>query len=80
MSKTIENYIESDNLKFSLPLNKIGFYGEDGEAGRLEWTKEGMTFTGNADESAKIFFNDFLKVYVENYIKELIKEDLKNEN
>ena len=61
---TIETY---------LPPNNMTFHNNNGEVGRLEWDKEGMTFTGKADESAKIFFNDFLKGYVDNYIKELLK-------
>jgi hypothetical protein len=77
MSETIVNYIDSANFHFALPPNNITFNAEGGEVGRLEWTKEGITFTGKADESAKIFFNDFLKMYFDNYIKELIKEDLK---
>ena len=65
-------------LKFSAPPtpHNMTFHNEDNkEVGRLEFGKEGMEFTGNADESAKIFFNDFLKGYVDGFIKELLRKE-----
>jgi len=67
-----DNFIDIDAYA---PPNSIVFGGESGEAGKLEFTKEGMKFTGNADESAKIFFDHFLKGYVDNYIKDLLKKE-----
>ena len=61
-------------LETSAPPNSITFDGKDGEMGRLEFTKEGMKFTGKADESAKIFFDHFLKGYVDSYIKDLLRK------
>ena len=40
------------------------------EIGKLEITKEGLKFTGKADESAKVFFDCCLKNLVDEYIKE----------
>ena len=68
----------SGKLQFSTPPtpHDITFHNEDNkEVGRLEFTKEGMKFTGNADESAKIFFDLFLKGYVDEFIKDLLTRD-----
>lgn len=57
------------------PPNNITFHNEKGkEVGRLEFGEKGMKFTGNADESAKVFFDHFLKGYVDDYIKDLLKK------
>ena len=46
------------------------FCGENyQEIGRLSWATGKFTFTGNAEESAKIFFNYHLKPFVDNYIE-----------
>ena len=39
------------------------------EVGRLSWDKGKFQFEGNADKSAKIFF-DYLKGYVDLYLEE----------
>lgn len=45
--------------------------------GRIFWDKGIMVFEGNAEESAKIFFEEFLKPYIDNYIEsEMKKEEL----
>ena len=69
-------------LEFTPPPHNMTFHNENNkEVGRLEFGKDGMTFTGNADESAKIFFDHFLKGYVDGFIKELLKKEEKiNEN
>jgi len=57
------------------PPHNMTFTNEKGdEVGRLDFEKE-MKFTGNADESAKIFFEHFLKGYVDDYIKDLLKKE-----
>ena len=65
-------FIDSDVYT---PPNAIVFDNENKEVGRLEFTKDGMKFTGNADESAKIFFDLFLKGYVDEFIKDLLKKE-----
>jgi hypothetical protein len=67
-SNIYENYKTPHNITFHNEENK--------EVGRLEFGGKGMFFTGNADESAKIFF-EYLETMFGNYIKELIKEDYK---
>jgi hypothetical protein len=45
--------------------------------GRISWEKGVMIFEGNAEESAKIFFEGWLKQFVDEYIKsETEKEEL----
>lgn len=52
------------------PTYSLKFHGEKGEVGTLSWETEELQFTGEADESARIFFEYFLKQYVDGYIKE----------
>lgn len=41
---------------------KIVFFGTDGnEIGVLDWNSDKMNFEGNAEESARIFFNCLIK-------------------
>jgi len=47
------------------PTRNIVFCDETKEVGRLEWNGGVMTFTGSAEESAKIFFNEVIRRYVE---------------
>ena len=51
-------------------------WGGDKEVGRLEWKTGKLIFTGDAEESAKVFFNQFLKPMVDAYIEENCKEKL----
>lgn len=44
--------------------------------GRILWKKGVMTFEGNADESARIFFEEFLKPYIDDYIKSELEEEI----
>jgi hypothetical protein len=39
------------------PPTSFIFQGEQGEIGRLSWGDGTFRFTGNADESAKLFFS-----------------------
>lgn len=44
----------------------ITFYGKDNkEIGRLDWSSGEMQFTGNADQSAKLFFDNLIAKNVE---------------
>ena len=67
--------MKSVNSEETVPAPHVmTFHNEKGvEVGRLDFEKE-MKFTGNADESAKIFFDHILKGYVDDYIKEQIKK------
>jgi len=41
----------------------IHFQGDHGEAGKLEFDEHGeLTFSGNADEAAKVFFDCVIKI------------------
>lgn len=66
-----------NNLSFETftPPNSITFHNGGSEVGRLEFTKEGMKFTGKADESAKVFFDNYLKGLVDDYIKDLLRKE-----
>jgi len=45
----------------------------DPVVGELSWSTGKFVFTGNADESAKVFFEYFLKSLVDEYIEERLK-------
>ena len=66
-----DNFVESDNNATEVlritPQRNISFSNESEEVGRLSWNDGVMVFTGDADESAKIFF-DYLKEHIDNYI------------
>ena len=47
----------------------IVIMGADGEVGRLSWDEGRFAFSGNMAESAQIFFDNFLKPLVDNYIE-----------
>lgn len=42
---------------------KILFFKENSEVGSLDWNDGVMKFIGNADESAKLFFDNIIKRY-----------------
>jgi len=45
------------NPIFYKPNRNITFHGEDGEVGKLTWDDGRFHFEGDADESARIFFD-----------------------
>lgn len=56
------------------PVPTSIIFGND--IGKLSWEDGKMKFEGNADESARIFFEEFLRPYIDSYIKsELEKEE-----
>jgi len=55
---------------FLVPSTAIVIGTQDKELGRLEWKTGKLIFTGDAEESAKVFFNEFLKPMVDQYIEE----------
>jgi hypothetical protein len=52
------------------PMNIAFFDGSD-TVGVLSWEKGELHFEGEADQSAKMFFESFLKPYVEGHFKQL---------
>ena len=50
------------------PTYDIIMHDANGEVGRLTWGEGELKFTGEADESAMIFF-EFLKPYIDEYIE-----------
>ena len=55
------------------------FHNKDNkEIGRLSLKNNKIKFKGNADKSAKVFFEYCLKGYVDEYIKEQIRKEKKN--
>ena len=60
-------------VELAINETDISFYGEDGELGRLTFDDNQIHFEGKADESAKQFFEHFLKPMCDNYIKEQLK-------
>ena len=54
---------------------EITFYNKDNKKiGCLTFGRQTIKFTGKADESAKRFFEMYLKGFVDNYIKEKLKK------
>lgn len=51
------------------PTTIVFEYGEK-EIGRLEWGSGKFHFIGEADQSAKVFLDYFLKPYVDQYIED----------
>lgn len=65
-----ENFIIKGDTS---PIYNLVFTKGSEKIGTLCWDTGELIFTGNADEAAKIFF-DYLKSYVDIYIKENIME------
>ena len=60
---------EGDIITFNLvPQYNIAFWDSKKEVGRLSWDDGVMEFKGDMKESAQRFF-DFLKPYVDEYIR-----------
>ena len=56
------------------PPTAIVFSGAgEKEIGRLDWTDGEFKFVGNADMSAKVFFDYFLKPYIDGYIEDELR-------
>jgi len=65
-SSNISNIIDISSYTST---NIVVFCSDDGEeVGKLNWSTGELKFSGNADESAKLFFN-FLKNYINEYIR-----------
>ena len=48
----------TDTVAFYVPVaSSLSFHGEGGEVGKLTWEGGTFRFAGNADESAKVFFD-----------------------
>ena len=59
--------------------SRITFSGGRGIVGILEWQSGVLTFTGNADESAKVFFDEVIRRYfIVDDIKTRIRRDSNN--
>lgn len=79
-TKLIEEYIIVPSMKKSndgiiqlqpsIQKNSICFYDNNKEIGKLEFDEQVAKFTGNADASAKIFFDAVISTHNE-YIKQL---------
>ena len=52
------------------PANTISFYADGKVVGSLDLGVDPITFTGNADEAAIVFFDSFIRLYDQRY-KEL---------
>lgn len=55
------------------PPTTIVFEHEGEEIGRLEWGSGKFHFIGEADQSAKVFLDYFLKPYVDQYIEDELR-------
>lgn len=68
---------ESKNIKYKdvcielpPPPTSVSFFGGDGKVvGTLSFGDDIMKFEGEADKSAKIFFEHYLKPIIDNYIR-----------
>lgn len=56
----LSEYVNYSNLSFLNKENKI--------VGKLDWSDGTMKFTGDADESGKVFFENMIKHYIRPYI------------
>jgi len=60
------------DFKFNEP-NCIIFWLNGREIGKLSFEEDGIKFEGDADDSAKIFFNQYVKPLVDGYFKEKLE-------
>ena len=60
------------DYKFNEP-NCIIFWLNGREIGKLSFEEDGIKFEGDADESAKILFNQYVKPLVDGYFKEKLE-------
>jgi hypothetical protein len=60
------------DYKFNEP-NCIVFWLNGREIGKLLFEEEEVRFEGDADDSAKIFFNQYVKPLVDGYFKEKLE-------
>ena len=69
---------DNDRLTIEVPPPSYNLYfqNETGTIGTLDWSSGKLVFEGNADESAKIFF-EYLKTYIDSYIDQEIKRSVK---
>ena len=71
-----KNITDNSDLLFVdpyIPPTAI-IFGDD--VGKLSWENGKMRFKGDAYESAKIFFDYFLIMYIDDYIEAQVKEEL----
>uniref|UniRef100_A0A6M3KAA0 Uncharacterized protein n=1 Tax=viral metagenome TaxID=1070528 RepID=A0A6M3KAA0_9ZZZZ len=74
MENSILEFANSDKLLHITnitPSYSMTFSKDGKEAGKLEWDEGVFKFTGEVQESAKVFF-DFLKPLVDDYIRSKI--------
>jgi hypothetical protein len=65
----VDNPISLNELEKEVLHCNIIFYNDDNDIiGKLDWSSGKFIFTGEAEESAKIFF-DFIKKYSNQLIK-----------
>jgi len=60
-------------MNFKPDYNMI-FSNDDGEVGKMDWNDGTFKFSGDADESAKVFLG-FLKPYLDEYVANKLKDD-----
>ncbi|MBC8179978.1 hypothetical protein H8E88_02530 [candidate division KSB1 bacterium] len=70
--ENIASKTDALTVDFPVPLPTFNFFNGTETVGKLSFAGPKMIFTGNADESAKIFF-DFLKKYIDPYIEQGMK-------
>lgn len=59
---------ESQEIVTFDSIYSISFENENETVGELTWDTGVMIFTGDADESAKVFF-DYIKIYIDGCIE-----------
>jgi hypothetical protein len=61
--------VKSTNHYFWKPACNVTFHGKNQQAvGSLDWSDGTMKFTGDADESAQLFFDNIIKQYIQTQI------------
>ena len=72
----MEDTTETGDIIFDYkPSYNMSFCGDSGkEVGLLNWDTGKLMFHGDAEKSAKVFF-DFLKPYVDEYIRNKLEEE-----
>lgn len=65
--------IAPENGYIDFDWNRVSFNITFGDAGELTWDDKIIDFKGNATECARVFFEEFLKKHVDEYIEQELK-------
>ena len=58
---------------FQPPTRAVWYDTNHNEIARMDWSTGKFIFMGKTDEAAQIFFEQFLKTYIDQYIESKLK-------